>query len=1762
MPHDPLSFNFVDRGLPCLSTQGKNGREISEPGEDGVPVNVGNIGYVRVSLKEMLRDIPPSSKDGATFEQSGELELVGWLKAKDIKPAKGVGGAAKKEDKDKKKKKGKKETDDKSSTKSMKKSGRIDLGSTMDSERSEDKEEEEEEDPGEEKVEMVMGVMSVRIALRPNEYTAPAAEAAPTMGIAAAGKLLTPVSPETKAKKLAAKNKFMDLADKGGYDPGTPGGTNDDGAGALPTFDKSLSTGNSHRPSRTASRALSPLPPINPPSPLDVALPKKKMTAEERHEHRLRIRITRAAATRIQSAWRGTSVRRAQDGRIGKGTVGRNTRLRRPQGPTAPFASNAFPAGQQAAMEAMEKLPSLPPSPPPNGGEYSGGPGPLRRPASLLLESTLEEPSNPSMPLLLGRRSIGNDLDLTARSRLQPPPRLPPPPSPPAGPPESEGDGGEAIADAEVAAMAPPPSAQPTAAAVGGSGGEPKGGASGGGAATKPAPTSANADLIADPHDAANAAGKSSAFATDENAVQEVDDGRTADEKAEDKRVANSAVSLVASGLAKPNSKESLVYTFAYWIKWKPVETLSDQLLMFGETRNMPALVRNNRLGALVDNEFLPTAFDPRLAGDNWCLLVVTNDGSYSRFYIGYASNDTKGSPLPCKALVGEPGRPPSDVHTVMDVDVEIRRLVTTTKGAGLLSQAWVWARDLEPHEIHELWVETKGRYPLWKPGIVAYRPPPVKRGGSGVLSKSVKLREGGKIGRDKEGGKEGGKGSKGGGKGGGGGAAVALSDAPLPWDVDDPIIRKDNELMLEVPLASKLAFQRLLNVFSVLVDYAGYSNSYIVIDRVHNASATAELMIEVALRKNAATGGTPPVVLVMDSRPRLEAANKMLTDLISCGFLIDEEKAYKRKDAGVLEHPRLTEYKLTSTDYAGAKADLRRLVSPAGLAWLRSSSVDLKRTKELIDTHRRHPNMCKLVEEIYREHCPSDLIADGRPKLARIWKVFYHAQLYASGTNYIIFDSIEPLAKPAIQNLGTVGTIFLSGSTAEHTKIVDTFQDGTPLLLLESTGGVTQAFAHVMKAVRMMKPKWDIDFVLRLVTEYKQRASMNDKPNKVKTINRKFLLENIHLLDKQLARIDVHTSTESEGWMHNFGLPEVLMFFEVWQRSPEFLMKQVQLADVMKRSAESLLDLFTSCFSGGISIPELGLGNAETKVVATAWNRHLMLWNNAAAYKKRSWTMQFILYFMQLVSTTLSVLISNADLNLSANDGVTFLMLASPIIQALLGTIGTRLRQQQKFAACKMASYEIMSEIYKFRVRAIEYDALSLARALMPVTDDKKADDEPIAPISNKEKDRLARRTFVSRVQMIYTNCMQSEMAKGTSLRHKTAGMDPQRMLMDEDADAAIVTRELLQRHVASRVYNITIREWQYGATKVHAENLSAERKAREKRNKKLKAIFWNVVRMLTQLLMLLTISVVVLTFAIWGRVLRKVRRWRGIEDASLVVSDREPAHGSGGYKGNGSDNEDVLDKTAKGGQKVVDSIKATWKRYFSEEGAMRAAAEAMDAADDLDEEIGGAGAKRSEKLDETYIDDEDKEANGGAEAGGGKGGSKGQASSSGSIKDNLQSTLTIDVYMQYRAMPLCTHIERTAPWRAFQLQVIEILVFSINSSGAVLVGVDEDGTLTSYVAITVAIAAVLNSYLEFSRLAKQVEAYNTAQRDLHNLFNDWDSMTRTERRTRATVAKVVGTVETAMILIAIAVTDAIPSGQQGGGDGDGDGEEEGEDK
>ena len=841
--------------------------------------------------------------------------------------------------------------------------------------------------------------------------------------------------------------------------------------------------------------------------------------------------------------------------------------------------------------------------------------------------------------------------------------------------------------------------------------------------------------------------------------------------------------------------KEALRYSVAYWVLWRPVEATAhgDQVLLFGNARNMPAVVRGNRLGILVDRDFRATQYDPRTAGDNWQLVVVADDGADGTIYVGHSSDDLSGAPVPVAAELTLPGKPEYALPTGMSSTTSWHRLQTTGKAAGWVAQAWIWSRDLNPSEVHELWLGTKGRYPAvgqTPPHSPSSSPQRSPRPSSSALA----LR-----------------------------AGVGSTAAPSPTSTVFGI-DKEVDKMSEVPLVNQLAFQRLLNVFEVLLKYAQSTESFIVIDRLQHMSPTAELMLELAMR---AHGGTHPRVLVLDCRERLKRANDKLKQLKAANFL--------RK--GV---------RLQANEYLNVR--LRQLVTPQGLTWLRATSSELDGVERGLSNRPEARQLdTQLVRHIYEQHNDGELLRDGRPRQDMIWATFYAASLFASASHYLILDDFDGKGKSILASLGTVGSVVLSGSSAEHAHIVEQCTTGAPILLLESTGGVTQAFAYVTRSVRLLRQKWTTDFVFRLVADYKARAARDRAQLEGRSLKRlETQLENIHLLDRELARLDLLLSAaEQEAWMRSFGLPELLMLFEKWQRAPAFMLRQIQTVDVMKKSSEAMLDVFTGCFSSSAGgVPELGLGNAETKVVATAWNRHLkvkraryarkgsnlglkspclssrlsrartprvdsQLYHNGNKYNQRSIIIQITLNAVAMSSAALAILVSsvwrqddgggdgggsNPDNmrrlmgsdnssappllpipappgapssldalapsgNLASSPVLRLFMFGLPIFAALLGTINVRLRQRQKYAAAKMGAFEIVSEIYKFRTRTVEYNEAALSAMLAAKEraanggGKKDKDEEAIVkPVSGQERNRVARNLFVERVKAIYT--------------------------------------------------------------------------------------------------------------------------------------------------------------------------------------------------------------------------------------------------------------------------------------------------------------------------------------------------------------------------------------------------------------------------
>jgi len=538
--------------------------------------------------------------------------------------------------------------------------------------------------------------------------------------------------------------------------------------------------------------------------------------------------------------------------------------------------------------------------------------------------------------------------------------------------------------------------------------------------------------------------------------------------------------------------------------------------------------------------------------------------------------------------------------------------------------------------------------------------------------------------------------------------------------------------------------------------------------------------------------------------------------------------------------------------------------------------------------------------------------------------------------------------------------------------------------------------------------------------------------------------------------------------------------------------------------------------------VPELGLGNAEIKVVATAWNRHLLLFHNGDKYNARSWIMQLVLYIMAIATTALAIF-STTHPGLENNMRVKNIMLILPIVAALLTTIGTRLRQRQKYSQCKLSSFVIVSEIYKFRVRAIEYDqlALSAAVAAMEGGDDKKDEDEMPKPISSKERDKIARRMFVQRVKTFYSTCMATELATGTSISHTTRfGLDPARLLREtDDPDDELITRKLLQEHVAEKLYYIKNDEWVRGA-----EGYKEQRQRVSRRNR---AALKAGLRRKAQGIYVSAASTVV---GIAASFERKMLEQKAKAAAKLAAARGEVVEEEQQTKGK----KYAPDEEAGVGQEQKVSKLQQLREHYKKLGSKQPA-------------VVIAEEEKVERLDTTYqVVDEDDVVDGDSGGGGGGGG--------GPPGDSLVGPLTIDHYMQYRARPVCTYLERTAPYRAFYLQMLEIIVFIMNSFGAVLVGMGNE--FVPWVSLTVAIAAVIRSFQDFANLEKQVEAYNTALREVHNMMNEWDGKTRTERRTRQVITAVVGTVENQMINVAMAICNA--QATAGGDDGDGDGDDE----
>ena len=109
-----------------------------------------------------------------------------------------------------------------------------------------------------------------------------------------------------------------------------------------------------------------------------------------------------------------------------------------------------------------------------------------------------------------------------------------------------------------------------------------------------------------------------------------------------------------------------------------------------------------------------------------------------------------------------------------------------------------------------------------------------------------------------------------------------------------------------------------------------------------------------------------------------------------------------------------------------------------------------------------------------------------------------------------------------------------------------------------------------------------------------------------------------------------------------------------------------------------------------------------------------------------------------------------------------------------------------------------------------------------------------------------------------------------------------------------------------------------------------------------------------------------------------------------------------------------------------------------------------------------------------------------------------------------------------------MAIYLEKRAPVLSRRLQFLELSSQMCNASSAILAVAG----LSSYVAIPIALSALLQSLIEYYALVTQVSACNTALRDVKKLMTWWESLSMIDRRARHSRAHAVQTCENAILM------------------------------
>ena len=368
--------------------------------------------------------------------------------------------------------------------------------------------------------------------------------------------------------------------------------------------------------------------------------------------------------------------------------------------------------------------------------------------------------------------------------------------------------------------------------------------------------------------------------------------------------------------------------------------------------------------------------------------------------------------------------------------------------------------------------------------------------------------------------------------------------------------------------IVNDVLFAKLVTAFASLLDTAAAEGIWIVVDRVRALAPAAELLLECALAQATAT----PNVLVIDSYQRLrkmkrpaapqatpQAAQPAAAPAATPATTPAATSAAAAKPATALAPARTT---VVATDAATIRCinDLDRVRASAkawepeklaatatidnvgGPAFTPTTVIQQWNTRDPFMDSRASHCLAQPVSTPHPSHVSKKKTVDPRV----CWAYHYAQTVFSKGTHFMIFDEDDDAPDLRAGHGLRAGTICANG---ESTNFFDRLKrqiafagvSAAPIVLLRNTGGATQTFTSLLRAM------------------FEGKGAEKRGPNE--------LLGQLQILDRE------------QPWAAGFGVPEISMLQDLYVRNREAFLYSIADMDVLTETADCLAAKMDACF-------------------------------------------------------------------------------------------------------------------------------------------------------------------------------------------------------------------------------------------------------------------------------------------------------------------------------------------------------------------------------------------------------------------------------------------------------------------------------------------------------------------------------------------------------------------------------------------------------